>query len=84
MPNDDDDDDGIAHIPKPQDPDRFEAWCGERLGGFTLTSLDHAANCLIVGSYVQPCPRCVEKAVAFLMGKEEYVPSKNPAHPRRE
>ena len=67
----------VHHIPKPQHPDRFEAWCGARIFGFSLTSLDHAASCVIVGTLVQPCRRCVRGAVAVLTGTKQYVPAKS-------
>jgi len=70
--------DGIAHIPKPQHPDRFESWCGLSIAGFALTGLDHASACVITGCYVQPCPDCVREAVAVLTGAGKYEPAKNP------
>ncbi len=62
----------IAHIPKPQHPDRFQSWCGERMNGFRLMGLNHAASCVVVGTLVQPCKRCVAAAVAVLTGNAKY------------
>jgi len=66
----------IAHIPKPQHPDRFEAWCGRPIVGFHLVGLDHAASCVITGTLVQPCKDCVSKSVAVLTHRSAYEEAK--------
>lgn len=60
--------DWVHCIRKPKEDEKRMSWCGRRVEvfEFALEGLDHAAS--LQESRAQPCPECVDAAVAELNG----------------